>query len=95
MVRGYLGVQVGDVPQSNAYAQPGIYVTGIDANSPAERAGLQVDDYITEINGKPMSSAAEGLATVAQTKPGSVIKVRFLRNNQEQVVDVTISKLQR
>jgi serine protease DegS len=94
VVRGYLGVQVGEVPQSNPYSQPGIYVTGVDANSPAARAGLRPDDYITEINGQRMSSAAEGLAAVAQTKPGSVIKIRFLRDNQEQVVDVTITKFQ-
>lgn len=94
VVRGYLGVQVGEVPQSNPYSQPGIYVTGVDINSPAERAGIRVDDYITEINGKRMSSAAEGLATVAQTKPGTTIKVKFLRDNEEQVVDVVITKFQ-
>lgn len=94
VVRGYLGVQVGEVPQSNPYSQPGIYVTGVDINSPAERAGIRVDDYITEINGKRMSSAAEGLATVAQTKPGTTIKVKFLRDNEEQVVDVIITKFQ-
>lgn len=95
VVRGYLGVQVGEIPQNNPYTQPGIYVTGIDPNSPAEAAGLQVDDYIIEINGERMSSAAEGLATVAKTQPGSVIQVKFLRDNREQTVDVTITKLQR
>lgn len=94
VVRGYLGVQVGENPQSNAYGQPGIYVTGIDPNSPAERAGLRAEDYITEINGTPMSSATEGLAVVARTKPGTTIQVKFYRDNQEETVDVTITKLQ-
>jgi len=94
VVRGYLGVQVGENPQSNTNAQPGIYVTGIDPSSPAERAGIRAEDYITEINGTPMSSAAEGLAVVARTKPGTTIKVKFYRDNQEKTVDVTITKLQ-
>lgn len=93
VVRGYLGVQVGETPPSNPYTQPGIYVTGVDPNSPAEKAGLRADDYITEINDKPMSSATEGLAVVAQTKPGTTIQVHYLRDNQERIAEVTITKL--
>lgn len=94
VVRGYLGVQVGDGPQTNHHNQPGIYVTGVDAGSPAEQAGLRADDYIIEIGGQPMQSATEGLAKVAQTKPGSTITVKFLRDNQLKVVDVVITRLQ-
>ncbi|SDB32454.1 serine protease DegS [Pseudidiomarina indica] len=94
VVRGYLGVQVGDGPQTNHHNQPGIYVTGVDAGSPAEQAGLRADDYIIEIGGQPMQSATEGLAKVAQTKPGSTITVKFLRDNQLKTVDVVITRLQ-
>lgn len=96
VVRGYLGVQVGETPQSVSYPQPGIYVAGVDRNSPADLAGLQADDYITEINGQRMSSAAEGLAVVAQIKPGTTIPVSYLRGSDsaEKTTMVTITKLQ-
>jgi DegS peptidase. Serine peptidase. MEROPS family S01B len=94
VVRGYLGVQAGETPQSSPYTQPGIFITGVDPNSPAERAGLRAEDYITAINGQPMQSAAEGLALVANTKPGTTLQVQFLRDNKEETTAVTITKLQ-
>ena len=94
VVRGYLGVQVGETPQSIPYTQPGIFITGVDPYSPAERAGLRAEDYITEINGQPMLTAAEGLALVAKTKPGTTLQVQFLRDNKEETTEVTITKLQ-
>src|SRR5690554_1341805 len=94
VVRGYLGVQVGDGPQTANNNQPGIYVTGVDPNSPAEQAGIRADDYIIEIDGQPMASASEGLAKVAQTKPGTTITVRFLRDNKIESVEVVITRLQ-
>lgn len=94
VVRGYLGVQVGDGPQTANNNQPGIYVTGVDPNSPAEQAGIRADDYIIEIDGQPMASASEGLTKVAQTKPGTTITVRFLRDNKIESVEVVITRLQ-
>ncbi|MDX1525781.1 MULTISPECIES: trypsin-like peptidase domain-containing protein [Pseudidiomarina] len=93
VVRGYFGVQVGGNAHSDPYKQSGIYVTGVDPNSPADQAGLQADDFIIEIDGKPMSSAAEGLALVAKTRPGTVVEVRYLRANQEFTTQVTITRL--
>ncbi|RUO62460.1 trypsin-like peptidase domain-containing protein [Pseudidiomarina insulisalsae] len=91
VVRGYLGVNTGDRPQSQQ--QPGILVTGVDPNSPADRAGLRADDYIIEIAGQPIASSAEGLALISNTKPGTELEVRFIRDNTELTTTVTISKL--
>jgi S1-C subfamily serine protease len=44
----------------------GVYIQSVDADSPAERAGLRKDDIITAINGKPVSSAEE-LKAVLET----------------------------
>lgn len=91
VVRGYLGVNTGDRPQSQQ--QPGILVTGVDPNSPAERAGLRADDYIIEIAGEPIASSQEGLALISNTVPGTELEVRFIRGNEELTTTVTISKL--
>ena len=91
VVRGYLGVNTGDRPQTQQ--QPGILVTGVDPNSPAERAGLRAEDYIIEIAGEPIASSQEGLALISNTKPGTELQVRFIRGNEELTTTVTISKL--
>ncbi|WP_258807435.1 trypsin-like peptidase domain-containing protein [Pseudidiomarina sp. CB1] len=91
VVRGYLGVNTGDRPQTQQ--QPGILVTGVDSNSPAERAGLRAEDYIIEIAGEPIASSQEGLALISNTAPGTELEVRFIRGNEELTTTVTISKL--
>ncbi|WP_258239849.1 trypsin-like peptidase domain-containing protein [Pseudidiomarina homiensis] len=91
VVRGYLGVNTGDRPQTQQ--QPGILVTGVDTNSPAERAGLRAEDYIIEIAGEPIASSQEGLALISNTAPGTELEVRFIRGNEELTTTVTISKL--
>jgi membrane-associated protease RseP (regulator of RpoE activity) len=37
----------------------GAYVEGVDANSPAERAGLRPGDYIVAINGSPINNQSD------------------------------------
>lgn len=91
VVRGYLGVNTGDRPQTQQ--QPGILVTGVDPNSPAERAGIRAEDYIIEIAGEPIASSQEGLALISNTAPGTQLEVRFIRGNEELTTTVTISKL--
>lgn len=91
VVRGYLGVNTGERPASQQ--QPGILVTGVDPNSPAERAGLRADDYIIAIAGEPIASSPEGLALISNTAPGTELEVRFIRGNEELTTTVTISKL--
>ncbi|MDX1705206.1 trypsin-like peptidase domain-containing protein [Pseudidiomarina sp.] len=93
VVRGYLGINVSDGPHANPYQQPGIFISAVDRNSPAEQAGLQADDYIIEIGGRPVASAAEGLALVAETKPGTELEIRFFRGSDELLTSVTIEKL--
>lgn len=93
VVRGYFGVRIGEIPYANPYQQPGMFVTGIDAGSPAEKAGLQIEDYIIEMNGQPVRSGSEGIAIVAETPPGTEIEVRFFRGNRELTRTVLIEKL--
>ncbi|RUO78557.1 trypsin-like peptidase domain-containing protein [Pseudidiomarina taiwanensis] len=98
VVRGYFGIQVGPNEASQSYQQAGIYVNGVDPNSPAEQAGLRQGDYIIEMDGVPVTSVASGLELVARSKPGTVIEVSFFRatgaGDYEMLTrPVTIAKL--
>lgn len=93
VVRGYFGINTSETPANLSFPQPGIFVTGVDSNSPAERAGLQTEDYIIAIGGQSISSAAEGLALISNTRPGTELEVRYIRGDREQRTTVTITKL--
>jgi serine protease DegS len=94
VVRGYLGVNVGEAPNTaEIYRQPGIFISAVDRASPAEEAGLRPEDYVIEIGGKPVSSAAQGLNLVAESKPGTELEVKFYRGQQLMTTVVTIRKL--
>lgn len=94
VVRGYLGIQTSDsVPNSRNYQRLGIFLTGVDDGSPAAQAGLQPNDYIVDIAGEPITSAADGLALISNTKPGVELTVTFFRGDEELTTTVTIGKL--
>lgn len=93
--RGTLGVQSQDITPRIAkllgLAQDkGVVVTGVDAGSPAEQAGLQPGDVLTALDGKPLRGVndlrnAEGLLPV-----GSVVKLDVLRQGKPREVTATL-----
>jgi regulator of sigma E protease len=60
--------------------QPSI-VTELDPGMPAERAGIEVGDLITAVNGQPVHAIAEMITLLQQTKD-KPIQVTVVRNGQ-------------
>ncbi|MBD8881975.1 DegQ family serine endoprotease [Rhodanobacter sp. 7MK24] len=95
VARGTLGVQSQDITpriaQLLGVAQDkGVVVTGVDAGSPAEQAGLQPGDVLTSLDDKPLRSVndlrnAEGLLPV-----GSTVKLSVLHNGKVREVSATL-----
>jgi serine protease DegQ len=93
--RGTLGVQSQDITPRIAkllgIAQDkGVVVTGVDAGSPAEQAGLQPGDVLTSIDGKPLRDVndlhnAEGLLPV-----GSTVKLDVLHDGKARDVSAVL-----
>jgi Do/DeqQ family serine protease len=85
--RGSLGLQVQAITPRIAQLlklvnRNGIVVTGVSADSPAARAGLQAGDVLTTLNGKPLHGVdelrnAEGLLPV-----GSTVQLGVLRDGK-------------
>ncbi len=90
VTRGQLGVGGGE----NLHG-PGLIVTSVTNEGPAERAGIREYDILLSIDGElgTSSTASEMLDMVAETKPGSVVTVQVNRNGRIFEVDVVIGKL--
>ncbi len=59
---------------------------------PAEKAGIQANDVLLSVDGKPALSAQETMDQVAEIRPGSVVNVQVLRNDKKLTFPVTIQE---
>ncbi|MCS6790021.1 MAG: Do family serine endopeptidase [Bacteroidia bacterium] len=60
----------------------GAYVNDVYDGSAADEAGLRSGDIITEIDGRPIRSAAELTEMVARHRPGDRIKIAYYRGDK-------------
>lgn len=87
VVRPRLGVTVTtvdgpDEPMRN-YAPAGVQVVSVEEGSPAEAAGLQAYDIITEINGERIYSNDELIAVIDQFSAGDTVELTVCRYYNE------------
>ena len=59
----------------------GVYVGGFSSNSSAQKAGIQVGDIITSINGAKVKTGQELRAQVSRFSPGDKVEVQVYRND--------------
>jgi 2-alkenal reductase len=94
--KAYLGVQYQMVSRQTAILNnlpQGAYVVEVVAGSPAEKAGVKVEDIITKIDGQELTDKNGGLAKViAQKKPGDTISLDIYRDNETLKLSVTLSE---
>jgi serine protease Do len=93
--RGSIGIMF-DAVENPAIARvygsgSGVTVSSVVAGSPADQAGLKVGDTITTVDGKKVSKGSELVSDIASRKPGSKVKLGFLRNGKQQETTVTIA----
>ena len=69
----------------------GVTVSTVVPGSPADEAGLKVGDTITTVDGKSVSKGAELVSDIASRKPGSKVKLGFIRNGKPQDTSVSIA----
>jgi serine protease Do len=95
---GRIGIGVADVTPENAkffdQSNPtGAVVTQVEADSPGSKAGLQIGDVITAVDGQKVSDAGELQATISEKQPGTKITLDVLRNGKSMSVAVTLAPL--
>jgi hypothetical protein len=94
--RGWLGVQLVDVPAAVVAQMPagagGEMVLNVAKGSPAEKAGLLQHDIVTAVNGASLSKGGDGVAkAIGGLAPGSEVVLKILRGGKEITVNVTLS----
>jgi len=57
----------------------------------ADRAGIQMEDVLLEINGQPISRPQQVLILLGQKSPGDEVFVTVLRNGRQQTMQVTLA----
>ena len=95
---GHIGIGIADVTPENAKffdeSNPtGGVVTQVEPDSPGAKAGLQIGDVITEIDGQNVSDAGELQVLVGQKQPGSKITLKVLRDGKSMTIPVTLEEL--
>ncbi|WP_416148033.1 S1C family serine protease [Salipaludibacillus sp. HK11] len=71
----------------------GVYVEGVEPNTPADQAGLQEDDVITKLNDKEINDSHDLRRFLyTDVSIGETITVTFYRNGDEQSVELTLDK---
>jgi serine protease Do len=96
--RGWLGVQIQDVTRELAESfgmkkPQGALVSKILPKSPAEAAGLQVGDIITEFDKQEITTSASLPPMVGMTKIGDAVTLKLIRQGQSKEVQVKIGSL--
>jgi serine protease Do len=96
--RGYIGVSVDDLHSDLAKSLKldenlkAPIITNVMRGQPADKAGLQAYDVITEVNGSAVHNSADLVAAITSVQVGEKIKVKVIRSGKERTFDVTVAK---
>lgn len=101
IVRGYLGVSIGNVDTAEAAAgldlpvgTRGVLINEVtDDNGPGAKAGLQAGDVVTKFNGQPVSRSIELQRLVGEAAVGSTITLTVIRDGRTQDLRATLAEL--
>ena len=97
VVRGWIGIIPVDAEPARAaqlgYPAGSVVVDDLYLNSPALRAGLDVNDRVVAVNGKPVRNAQDATAQIALNVPGSTVKLSVQRGTQRVDVDLKVIEM--
>lgn len=89
-----IGVSITDLESEDVKGKVsnGVVVDDVDADSPAEKAGLKKGDVIVEFDGERVRSARQFGRLVQETPPGRPVKATITREGRRQEVQITPSE---
>jgi serine protease Do len=95
VTRGYMGVQVGPLSAeiSNRLGlkdKSGVVVSKVMPNSPAQKAGLQDGDILTDVGGKEVKDPRSLQRAVAGLAIGKKVELGVFRDGQRKTLSLTV-----
>ena len=99
VTRGRIGVQIDqvskEVAESIGLGKPqGALVRGVEADAPAEKAGIQPGDVITKFDGKAIEKSSDLPRLVGIVKPGTRVTVTVFRRGAARDLSVTVAEVE-
>ena len=97
--RGRIGVQIEGVSKEVAESlglskSQGALVRGVEAGSPAEKAGIEAGDIIVRYDGKAVEKVADLPRLVGNTKPGTKASITVFRRGAQRDLSITIAEVE-
>jgi len=97
--RGLLGVNIQTIDAEAAEAlgndiDSGALITGIQAESAAENAGLKVGDIIIEVNEKKVGGASELRNRIGLLRSGEQVDIKYVRDNETRSAEAKLGQAQ-
>ena len=82
-MRGY-GASLGSIPDyaGSSETRPGMLLSGVRAGGPAEDAGLQRGDLITELAGREVRDIYDLMFILQEVKPGEQGNIVYEREGE-------------
>ncbi len=94
VVRGSIGISFQpNLPSAvgRVYGfKAGVLVSNIYPGQPAEKAGIKAGDIIVSIDGRSIKDGDDLVNDIAARKPGTTVKIGYVRGGKEQTTTVTI-----
>ena len=90
----YIGVSVTNVSEeTQSYGLPqGAAVKSVVEDSPCAKAGLQINDIITHVNGKQITGSSDLVSFVGECEIGQVLKLTVYRQGTSMDLELTVGE---
>ena len=90
----YIGVSVTNVSEeTQSYGLPqGAAVKSVAENSPCAKAGLQINDIITHVDGKQITGSSDLVNVVGKCEVGQVLKLTVYRQGTSMDIELTVGE---
>jgi serine protease Do len=97
VVRGSIGIQFQPNLSSavgRVYGfKSGVIISQVRPKGPADQAGLKPEDVIVSVDGTQIKDGDELVAIISEKKPGTTVKLGYVRNGKQETATVTIQDL--
>jgi serine protease Do len=96
VTRGSIGItfqaaESSAVGRMYGFANGGVMVNTVTPGFPAAKAGLQPGDVIVSVDGQPVKNGDALVAVISEKKPGSTVRLGYLRNGTTMSTEVGIA----
>ena len=95
--KGYIGVYMQDLTSQvkkglDLKVEKGVLVSGVEDDSPADKAGIEDGDVITRFNGKTVASADELRDAVRAITPGKNARIDVVHEGTSKSLTLTVGE---